>query len=108
MREKLHRHDKTSDSCSMTVCTNTLKCMRWNGESKYNNNNNNNNLLFIMRLKQAMQTQKRRSLHIGKIHDQHLEACCRGTILNSHRVIGIATNTSMVLNCALVAYGQQM
>jgi len=26
----------------------------------------------------------------------------QGTILNSHRVIGIATNTSMVLNCALV------
>jgi len=26
------------------------------------------------------------------------------TILNSHRIIGIATNTSMVLNCALVAY----
>jgi len=48
------------------------------------------------------------SLHIGKTHDQHLEACCRGisfpparqgTILSSHRVIGIATNrpTSMVL-----------
>jgi len=27
-----------------------------------------------------------------------------GTILNSHRVNGIATNTSMVLNCALVTY----
>jgi len=26
------------------------------------------------------------------------------TILNSHRVIGIATNTSMVPNCALVPY----
>jgi len=26
------------------------------------------------------------------------------TILNKHRVIGIATNTSMVLNCALVTY----
>jgi len=26
----------------------------------------------------------------------------QGTILNSHRVIGIATNTSMVLNFALV------
>jgi len=57
------------------------------------------------------QTQRRRSLHIGKTHDQHLEACCRGisscyagAILNSHPVIGIATNTSMVLNCALVTY----
>jgi len=28
----------------------------------------------------------------------------KGTILNSHRVIGIATNTSMVLNCAFVTY----
>jgi len=28
----------------------------------------------------------------------------QGTILNSHRVIGIATNTLMVLNCALLTY----
>jgi len=29
----------------------------------------------------------------------------QGTILNAHRVIGIATNkTSMVLNCGLVTY----
>jgi len=28
----------------------------------------------------------------------------QGTILNFHRVIGIATNTSMVLNCAFVTY----
>jgi len=28
----------------------------------------------------------------------------QGTILNSHRVIGIATNTSMVLNCVVVTY----
>jgi len=28
----------------------------------------------------------------------------KGTIINSHRVIGIATNTSMVQNCALVTY----
>jgi len=28
----------------------------------------------------------------------------QGTILNSHRVIGVATNTSMVLNCALVSH----
>jgi len=27
-----------------------------------------------------------------------------GTIQNSHRVIGVATNTSMVLNCTLVTY----
>jgi len=53
-----------------------------------------------------------RGVHISKTHDQHLQACCRGisscyrqgTILNSHRVIGIATNTSMALNCAIVTY----
>jgi len=28
----------------------------------------------------------------------------QGTILNSHRIIGIATNTLMVLNCALLTY----
>jgi len=28
----------------------------------------------------------------------------QGTILNSHRVISVATNTSMVLNGALVTY----
>jgi len=28
----------------------------------------------------------------------------QGTIPNYHRVIGIATNTSMVLNCALGTY----
>jgi len=37
---------------------------------------------------------------------RHVAAAFRparqGTILNSHRVIGIATNASMVLNCALV------
>jgi len=35
-------------------------------------NNNNNNLTFMLRLKHAMQTQKRRSLHIGKTHDHHV------------------------------------
>jgi len=28
----------------------------------------------------------------------------QGIIINSHQVIGIATNTSMVLNCALGTY----
>jgi len=28
----------------------------------------------------------------------------QGTILNNHRVISIATNTSKVLNCAIVTY----
>jgi len=51
-------------------------------------------------------------LHIGKKHDQHLlrhvaeefPPARQGTILISHRVLGIATNTPMVLNCALVTY----
>jgi len=33
-----------------------------------------------MRLKHAIKTQRRRSLHIGKTHDQHLEACCGGNM----------------------------
>jgi len=41
-------------------------------------NNNNNNEKFILRRKMQKQTQMTRSLHIGKTHDQHLEACCRG------------------------------
>jgi len=72
---------------------------------------NNNNKKFILRRKMQKQTQRRRSLHIAKTYDHHLEACCGGfpparqrTILNSHRVLGIATNTSMVLNYALVTY----
>jgi len=48
------------------------------GVNNNNNNNNNTNLTFIMRLANAMQTQMRMSLHIGKMHDQHLEASCRG------------------------------
>ena len=43
-----------------------------------NNNNNNNNEKFILRLKIQKQTQRRRSLHFGRPHDQNLEACCRG------------------------------
>jgi len=61
----------------------------------------------MLHLKHALQTQRRRFLHISKTHDQHLEAfppARQGTILNSHRVIGIATNTSMVQNCALGTY----
>jgi len=41
-------------------------------------NNYNNNERFIIRRKMLKQTHRRRSLHIGKMHDQHLEACCRG------------------------------
>jgi len=67
-----------------------------------------------MRLKHAMQTHRRRSLHkyksakrVTSINRHVAEAfppARQGTILNSLRVIGIATNTSIVLNCALVTY----
>jgi len=58
------------------------------------------------------QTQRRRSLHIAEkrmtsILRYVVEAfrpARKGTILNPNRVIGIATNTSMVLNCAIVTY----
>jgi len=66
--------------------------------------NNNKNEKFILRHKMQKQTQGRRSLHISKTYDQHLEACCKGISSCSHRVIGIATYTSMVLNCAFVTY----
>jgi len=33
---------------------------------------------YILRCKKPKQTQRHRSLHIGKTQDQHLEACCRG------------------------------
>jgi len=50
-----------------------------------------------------MQTQRRPSLHIGKTYvAEAFPPARQGTILNYHRVIGIATNTSMVLNCAYV------
>ena len=52
-------------------------------------------------------TQRHRSLHFGRTHDQNLEAfppASQVTILNSHQVIGIATNTSMVLSWVLATY----
>jgi len=66
-----------------------------------------------MHLGNAMQTQRLRSLHIGKTHDQQpilshvaeaFPPARQGTILNKHRIIAIAANTSLVLNCALVTY----
>jgi len=53
------------------------------------NNNNNNNEKFILCHR-----------HVA----EEFPPARQGTILSSHRVIGIATNTSMVLNCALVTY----
>jgi len=47
----------------------------------------------------------RRSLHIGKTHDEHQEACPparQGTILNSYQVSGNAIITSMVLNLIMM------
>jgi len=62
-----------------------------------------NNERFILRRKMPKQTQRRRSLRIGKTDvAEAFPPTRQGTILNSHRVIGIATNTLIVLNCALV------
>jgi len=73
--------------------------------------NNNNNDKFILRRKMQKQTQNRghctSAKHMTSILRHVTEAfpsAMQGTILNSHRVIGIATNTSMVINCALVTY----
>jgi len=49
-------------------------------------------------------TSAKRMTRILRHVSQAFPPARQGTILNSHRVIGIATNTSMVLNCALVTY----
>jgi len=58
----------------------------------------------------APQTQRCRSLHISakrmtsilRYVAVEFPPARQGAILNSHRVIGIATNDLIVLNCALV------
>jgi len=67
------------------------KTCRW-----FNNNNNNNYEKFIFSAK-CMTSILR---HVAMA----FPPARQGTILNSHRVIGIPTNTSVVLNCALVTY----
>jgi len=64
-----------------------------------------------MRLNYAMLTQMHRSLtsaqrmtSILRYAAEAFHPAKQGTILNSQTVIGIATNTSMVLHCALVTY----
>jgi len=58
--------------------------------------------------KNVKQTYRRSHCTSAKTHDQHFAEAfppaMQETILNFHRVIGIATNSSMVLNCALVTY----
>jgi len=69
-----------------------------------NNNNNNNNKTFLLHRKMPKQiTSAKRMTSILWYVSEAFPPARQGTILNSHRVIGIATNTSMVLNCALVA-----
>jgi len=53
--------------------------------------NNNNNERFILRRKMPKKTQ---SLHIGKMHDQHLEACCRG--ISKHYLYNYILNMYMM------------
>jgi len=78
-----------------------------------NFNNNNNNLTLILRstlnmlckLKGAGHcTLAKRMTSILRHVAELFPPARQRTILNSHRVIGIATNTSMVLKCAFVIY----
>jgi len=81
------------------------------------NNNSNNNERFILRRKMPKLTQQIRHFSAQKCSTsakrmtsilRHVTVAFpparQGKTLNSHRVIDIATNTSMVLNCALVTY----
>jgi len=47
---------------------------------------------------------KRMTSILRHVAEALFPAARQGKILNSHRVIGIATNTLMGLNCALVTY----
>jgi len=49
-------------------------------------------------------TSAKRRISILKHVAEAFPPARQGTILNNHRVIGIAANISMVLNCALVTY----
>ena len=81
---------------------------------KDNNNYNNNSRTFILRIK--MQSELRgasKVIYICTLAGRMTSVMChiastfplarQGTILSNHRVIGIATNTSMMLSCALVS-----
>jgi len=73
---------------------------------------NNNNERYILRRKMPKQTQRgarhctlaKRMTSILRHVAEAFPPARQGPIPISHRVIGIATNTSMVLNCALVTY----
>jgi len=56
-----------------------------------------------MRIKSHCTSAKRMTSILRHVAEKCSPAS-QGTILNSHRVIGIAINTSMVLNWALVTY----
>jgi len=68
----------------------------------------NNNASHLYCAQKCKTNSKMFNKIIRKTHDQHLEACYRGIaeanpkLPSSHRYI--ATNTSMVLICALVTY----
>jgi len=49
-------------------------------------------------------TSAKRMTSILRLVAEEFPPARQGTILNYHRDIGFATNTSMVLNCALVNY----
>jgi len=65
---------------------------------------------MLCKLKGAGHCTSAKRLQIGKLHiannlrhvAEAFSPARQGSILNSHRVIGIATNTTMGLNCALM------
>jgi len=77
--------------------------------SSSKHNNNASHLYCTQKLKQTHRrgshcTSEKRMNSILRHVAELFPPARQGTILSSHRVIGIATNTSMVLNCALVTY----
>jgi len=80
-------------------------CKLSEGDCGNNNNNYNLTCLLLCKLKGAGHcTSAKRMTSILRHVAEAFPPARQGTFLNSHRVIGISTNTSMVLNCALVTY----
>jgi len=75
------------------VCTHTYNIL-------INNNNNNKYIKYLKHVNAFIDAEKRMTSILRHVAESFPPARL-GTILNSHRVIDIATNTSIVLNCAL-------
>jgi len=60
--------------------------------------------LYVGHLCRSLSTSAKRMTSILRHVSEAFPPARQGTILNDHQVLGIATNTSMVLNCVLVTY----